>query len=85
MVGNNFLCDQSVKTMCPGYDTKLSDGEVLVMLGLWGIQSTPSLPLLSGPLWPGMVAPDRALSMGWIELWIVWLNWIVWNGNVFYN
>ena len=22
------------------------------------------LPLLPGPLWPGLVAPDRALSMG---------------------
>ena len=26
--------------------------------------STPSLPSLPGPLWPGVVAPDRALSMG---------------------
>ena len=49
---------------CPGCDTKQSDGEVPVMLGLWGMQSTPSLPLLPGSLWPGMVAPDRALSMG---------------------
>ena len=48
----------------PGYDTKQSDGEVPVMLELCGIRSTPSLPLLPGPLWPGMVAPDRALSMG---------------------
>ena len=47
----------------PGYDTKQSDGEVPVMLGLWGMQSTPSLPLVLGPLWPRMVAPDRALSM----------------------
>ena len=31
---------------------------------LWGIRSTPSLPLLPGSLWPGMVAPDRALSEG---------------------
>ena len=38
---------------CPGYDTKQSDGEVPVMLELWGMQSTPSLPSLSGPLWPG--------------------------------
>ena len=36
---------------CPGYDTKQSDGEVPVMLGLWGMQSTPSLPLLPSPLW----------------------------------
>ena len=49
---------------CPGYDTKQSDGEVPAMLELWGMQSTPSLPLLPGPLWPGVVAPDRALSMG---------------------
>ena len=29
---------------CPGYDTKWSDGEVPVMLEIWGIWSTPSLP-----------------------------------------
>ena len=49
---------------CPGYDTKQSDGEVPAVLELWGMRSTPSLPLLPGPLWPGVVAPDRALSMG---------------------
>ena len=49
---------------CPGYDTKQSDGEIPVMLGLWGMRSTSSLPLLPGPLWPGIVAPDRALYMG---------------------
>ena len=49
---------------CPGYDTKQSDGEVPVMLGPWGIRGTPSLPLLPGPLWPGVVAPDRAL---WVK------------------
>ena len=31
------------------------------------MQSTPSLPLLSGPLWNGVVAPDKVLSMGQIE------------------
>ena len=50
-------------TKCPGYDTKQSHGEVPVILGFGGKRSTPSLPLLAGPLWPGMVAPDRALSM----------------------
>ena len=35
---------------CPGFDTKQSDGEVPVMLELWGMRSTPSLPLLPGPL-----------------------------------
>ena len=49
---------------CTGYDTKQPDGEVPVMLGLWGMRSTPSLPLLPGPLRPGVIAPDRALSMG---------------------
>ena len=47
-----------------GYDTKQSDGEVPVMLELWGMRSTPSLPSLQGPLWPGVVTPDWALSMG---------------------
>ena len=42
---------------CPGYDTKQYDGENLVMLELWGMQSTPSLPLLPGPFWPKIVAP----------------------------
>ena len=49
---------------CPGYDTKQSDGEVPMMLELWGMRGTPSLPLLLGQLWPGMVARGRAVSMG---------------------
>ena len=49
---------------CPGYDTKQSDGEVPAVMELWGMLSTHSLPLLPGPLWPGVVAADRALSMG---------------------
>ena len=53
---------------CPGYDTKQSDGEVPIMLKLWRMQSTPSLPLLPGPLWPGGVAPARVLSIVQIEL-----------------
>ena len=53
---------------CPGYDTEQSDGEVPVMLELCGMQSTSSLPLLPGPLWLGVVAPDRVLSIGQIEL-----------------
>ena len=48
---------------CPGYDTKPSDGEATTR-DLWGTWSTPSLPLLQGPLWPGEVAHDRVLSMG---------------------
>ena len=34
------------------------------MLELWGIWSAPLLPSPPGPLWPGVVAPDWALSMG---------------------
>ena len=49
---------------CPVYDTKQSDGEVPAILELWGMWNTPSLPSLPGPLWHGVVAPDRALSMG---------------------
>ena len=32
------------------------------------MRSTPSLPLPPGSLRPGVVAPDRVLSMGQIEL-----------------
>ena len=49
---------------CSGYDTKRSDGEAPLMLEIWGIRNTSSLPLHPGPLWSRMVAPDRALSMG---------------------
>ena len=38
------------------------------MLDLWGMQNTLSLPSLPGLLWPGVVAPDRVLSMGLKEL-----------------
>ena len=82
---------------CPGYDTKQSDGGVPVILELWGMQSTPSLLLLPGPLWTGVVAPDKGpiygpnrtnciLMLNWI-VWIrtVWLDWIAWNRNVFDN
>ena len=53
-----FLQRGKTPSECPGYDTKQPDEE------LWRIRSTPSLPLLPGPLWSGVVAPDRALSMG---------------------
>ena len=38
------------------------------MLELLEMRSIPSLPLLLGTLWPGVVAPDSVLSMGQIEL-----------------
>ncbi len=34
------------------------------MLELWGMWSTPLLPSLPGPLWPGMVAPDKGPIFG---------------------
>ena len=40
----------------------------------------PLMPSLSGPLWPGVVAPDRVLSVGQIGLnCILMQNWIVLN------
>ena len=52
---------------CPVYDNKQSDGEAPVMLEVEGMRSTPSLPSLPCPLWPGVVAPDRVLYMCQIE------------------
>ena len=53
------------------------------MLEFWGMQSTPSLPSLPGPLWSGVVVSDRVLSMGQIELnCVLILNWIAWNKTV---
>ena len=65
------------------YDTQQSNGEFLVMLELWIIKSIPSVPSLPGPLWSEMVAPDRILSMGQIELnCVLMLNRIAWNGTI---
>ena len=32
------------------------------------MRNTSSLASIPGPLWPGVLAPDRVLSMGQIEL-----------------
>ena len=50
----------------PRYDSEPSNGEVI--LDLWGMQITPSLPLLLDPLWPRLVVPVRVRSMGQVEL-----------------
>ena len=78
-VGCNFICPvgwgcrihrlllcRGVRTPneCPGYDIKQSDGEVPAMLDLWRMRSTPSLPSLPGPLWPGVIAPDKGHIYG---------------------
>ena len=44
---------------CPVFDTKQSGCEFPVMLELWEMRSTPLLTSLPGPLWPGVVAPDK--------------------------
>ena len=45
--------------------------------------STPSLPSMPGPLWPGVVVPERVLSIGQIELkCVLTLNWIALNRTV---
>ena len=54
--------------VCLGYDIKQSDGEASGLLGLWEMRSTPSVSSLSGPLYLGVVAPDKVLSMGQIKL-----------------
>ena len=46
--------------------SKSFDGKAPV-LDIWGILSTPSLPLLPDPLWPGVVAPESVQSVGQIE------------------
>ena len=60
--------DKTSPNECPGYDIKPSDGEASVILEFWGMQTTSSLTSLPGPLCPGVVAPDRFLSTGQIEL-----------------
>ena len=49
---------------CPGYDTKQSDSETPITLELWVMQHTHLLPSHPGPLWPGVEASYRVLSMG---------------------
>ena len=82
---------------CPGYDTKQSDGEVPVKLGLWGMWSThfidtaPRSTLArNGFTWYspiyGLNRTNCILMLNWI-VWNrpVWLNWIVRYRNVFDN
>ena len=64
----NFADGQDSPDECPSYDTKQSDGEALLMLELWRIRSIFLFSSLPSLLFPGVVAPDRVLSMGQIEL-----------------
>ena len=64
----------------PNQDLWSSDSSIA---GELGKGSTPVLSSLPGLLLLGVVAPDRDLSMGQIELnWVLMLNRISWNGTV---
>ena len=53
---------------------------LMVKFEIWGMVNIPLLTSLPGPLWSGVVALDRVLSMGQIELnCVLMLNWIAWN------
>ena len=68
---------------CPEYVTKQSNGNVPVILELMRMRSTPLLLSLPDPLWLGVVASDRVLSIGQIKLnCVLMLNWIAWNRSV---
>ena len=48
------------------------------------MRSTLLTPSHQGSVWPGVVAPDRVLSLGQIESnGVLMLNWIVWSRTVF--
>ena len=54
------------------------------MLELWGMGSISLSSSIHSPIWPGVVAPDRVLSMGQIKC-VLMLKWIVWNSSVYMN
>ena len=49
------------------------------MQELWGMRSTPSLTSLPGPLWPGVVAPERVLYMVQTELFDIYIVYLCSN------
>ena len=63
----NMPSRKSSSKKCPGYDTKFSDGETLV-LDLWRRGSTRSLLLFPYVLWLGVVLFLRVQSIGHIKL-----------------
>ena len=67
------------------YDSKQSDCEVPALLELWGMWSTASIPSFSGPLLPGVKAPDTVLPICQTELnCVLMLNLTAWNGTLLY-
>ena len=86
-----FIKKSSCVFLCVSFITASLSSCVCLLLCLydaawccrWLYNSTPSLPLLPGPLWLGVVAPDRALSVGWVELaayfcWNELFEWAEW-------
>ena len=60
--------EQDSTNKYPRHDTKQSDNEAADMLELWGMQSTPALPSLPGPLWTELVSTDRVQYIGQVKL-----------------
>ena len=76
-----YLCRQVRPQLneFPGYDIKKSESEAPVM---W---STASLPSLPSPLWLGVVAHGRVLSIGQIEQMMRANKWLMVNCNLCSN
>ena len=57
------------------------------MLELWGMRSTPLSPSRSGPLWPGVVAPDKGPIYGLnrTKQWLAFTVFIHLNGVFMLN
>ena len=75
-----LLCEEEDPTNeCPRYDTKQSDGEVPVMMEVWGMRNTHSLSSLPGPLLPRVVEPDRVCMDQVEQRSYAKLNCLKWN------
>ena len=84
---------------CPDYGAKQSDGQVPVMLELWGNTEYPFIVIAPRFTLTGVVAPDRVLSIDqivlnrqtelfeielfWLLNCVLMLHWIVWNEIAF--
>ena len=73
-----FLCRavRSPLNECLGYNIKPSNDEIPALEN-WRIWNTPSLALLSGPLYPGVVASDWVTSMDQIEQTVCTNKWLM--------
>ena len=62
--------------VCPEYDTKQSDGEVPVLLELWGMCNTPLIAIALRSTLAGLEAPDkdRVYRSNRTKLWSLELN-----------